>query len=246
MVVLLTMKSDRAVDCGLNAIGSPLATSIVAVSSPMPSTAMTVPSADWITPMLVPSAPKRPMESLAQSGFVSSDDESSAPKKQKVSPPTSDDESCSSKERKGNSQLQKKYDPENVQAMSKMELSLWRRQQRKQRNRISAAVSRQKQKSRIVELEEELSEWKDKVQAVQQQLQAFQEKTFSSISSVQQQETPPPDAEVLQEVVASEFIPQDPVLFGSSVLPSSVVSLQNQKPFKMISRQALSRLIKFT
>jgi bZIP transcription factor len=239
------------VDRGLTASGSSPMTVVAPVTPSDPSAAMTPPtSAGWVTPMIVSSSLKRPMESILQSGCVSSDDESSAPKKQKVSPPSSDDESCSSKEmtRKGNSQLQKKYDPENVQAMSKVELSLWRRQQRKQRNRISAAVSRQKQKSRIVELEEELNEWKEKVQAVQQQLQAFQEKVPSSIASVQEQEALLPDPEVLQEAVTSEFVSQAPILFGSSssVLPPPVVSLQNQKPFKMISRQALSRLIKFT
>lgn len=46
--------------------------------------------------------------------------------------------------------------------MTKAEASAWRREQRRLRNRESAAASRQKTRERITELEIELSEWKNK------------------------------------------------------------------------------------
>jgi len=53
-----------------------------------------------------------------------------------------------------------RYDPEIP--MTKAEASAWRREQRRLRNRESAAASRQKTRERITELEIELSEWKSK------------------------------------------------------------------------------------
>jgi DNA repair exonuclease SbcCD ATPase subunit len=55
---------------------------------------------------------------------------------------------------------QMKYDPE--VPMTKEAAAVWRREQRRKRNRESAAASRQRQRDRIVELEEELEEWKAK------------------------------------------------------------------------------------
>lgn len=55
---------------------------------------------------------------------------------------------------------QMRYDPE--VPMSKEEAAAWRKEQRRKRNRESAAASRQRQKDRISELEQELSEWKVK------------------------------------------------------------------------------------
>jgi hypothetical protein len=46
--------------------------------------------------------------------------------------------------------------------MTKDEASAWRREQRRLRNRESAAASRQKTRERITELEVELNEWKSK------------------------------------------------------------------------------------
>jgi uncharacterized membrane protein YqiK len=53
---------------------------------------------------------------------------------------------------------QMRYDPD--VPMSKEEATRWRKEQRRKRNRESAAASRQRQKDRITELEEEVSEWK--------------------------------------------------------------------------------------
>jgi hypothetical protein len=72
--------------------------------------------------------------------------------------------------------LQNKYDPVNVAVLSKLELSLWRKQQRQQRNRISAAKSRQSQKLRMVELQDEVADWQRRVAQLQEQIQDHQKK----------------------------------------------------------------------
>jgi chromosome segregation ATPase len=46
--------------------------------------------------------------------------------------------------------------------MSKEQLAAWRREARRVRNRESAAASRQRIRSRISELEDEVGEWKSK------------------------------------------------------------------------------------
>jgi hypothetical protein len=53
-----------------------------------------------------------------------------------------------------------RYDPE--VPMSKEQLAVWRREARRVRNRESAAASRQRIRSRITELEEEIEGWKSK------------------------------------------------------------------------------------
>ena len=53
-----------------------------------------------------------------------------------------------------------RYDPD--VPMSKEEAAAWRKEQRRKRNRESAAASRQRQRDRISELEQEVSEWKMK------------------------------------------------------------------------------------
>jgi Basic region leucine zipper len=85
--------------------------------------------------------------------------------------------------------LQNKYDPVNVAVMSKLELSLWRKQQRKQRNRISAAKSRQSQKLRIVELEDEVADWQRRVALLQEQIQDHKKKNKNTTTlSLQEEE----------------------------------------------------------
>jgi hypothetical protein len=60
----------------------------------------------------------------------------------------------------GNKRPQMKYDPE--VPLSKEETSAWRREQRRKRNRESAAACRKRQRDRISELEGEVSDWKAK------------------------------------------------------------------------------------
>lgn len=74
----------------------------------------------------------------------------SSPKKEKI---VAKPKICSSAK-------QMRYDPE--VPMSKEEASAWRREQRRLRNRESAAASRQKTRDRIAELEIEVDEWRIK------------------------------------------------------------------------------------
>jgi len=67
---------------------------------------------------------------------------------------------------------QLKYDPD--VPMTKEEAAVWRREQRRKRNRESAAASRQRQRDRIVELEEEVEEWKVKFDEVMKRIQELE------------------------------------------------------------------------
>jgi len=57
-------------------------------------------------------------------------------------------------------QPQNFYAPNSISSMSKDELSEWRKEQRRKRNRESAAASRNKTRARIDELEGEVNQWK--------------------------------------------------------------------------------------
>jgi hypothetical protein len=61
---------------------------------------------------------------------------------------------------KGAKRPQMKYDPS--VPMSKVETSVWRREQRRKRNRESAAACRRRQRDRISELEVEVNNWRAK------------------------------------------------------------------------------------
>jgi hypothetical protein len=63
-----------------------------------------------------------------------------------------------------NKRPQRKYDPEIP--LSKEETSAWRREQRRKRNRESAAACRKRQRDRIAELEGEVIDWKAKFDSV--------------------------------------------------------------------------------
>ena len=91
------------------------------------------------------------------------------------------------------------YAPPNPDQMTKEELTVWRKEERKKRNRESAAASRNKIKGRITELESELSEWKqkyadmeDKMRAMEQHIQLLTQ--LNGSSSTQGQDVPPPTA----------------------------------------------------
>jgi hypothetical protein len=171
------------------------------------------------------------------------------------------------------SNYQKKYDPPpDCSNMSKIELSNWRRQQRQQRNRLSAAASRQKQKLRVIELEQQVGEWKEKVHALQVEMQRIQQQLLAKPSST--------DADAVRlkeckdkmdshgqsdEIMTMSHSPHATAHINSSklssVLPkfsssstSNIVSSMpsplsfviNESPIKMISRQALSQELSFT
>jgi chromosome segregation ATPase len=58
--------------------------------------------------------------------------------------------------------------------MDKDQLAAWRREQRRVRNRESAAASRQRIRSRICELEDEVGQWKEKYTEAMQRLEALE------------------------------------------------------------------------
>ena len=172
----------------------------------------------------------------------------------KVSPATSNSIAMS--------HYQKKYEPPTSKNMSKVELSLWRKQQRQQRNRMSAAASRQKQKARITELEQLIADYQQKYAAVQMEIQRMQQKsrvqpiiTASSMTNAQDvnvcQGSCPPTQGQLPVDGSNITTGTDSVHPNTNIVPSSPsselvnLSLSNT-PFKMISRQALSQELSFT
>jgi hypothetical protein len=59
--------------------------------------------------------------------------------------------------------------------MSKEAAAAWRREQRRKRNRESAALSRQRQRDRIGDLEIEVDEWKTKVESIMERIKSLED-----------------------------------------------------------------------
>jgi bZIP transcription factor len=68
---------------------------------------------------------------------------------------------------------QMKYDPD--VPMTKEEAAVWRREQRRKRNRESAALSRQRQRDRIADLEIEVADWKNKVDSIMDRIKKLED-----------------------------------------------------------------------
>lgn len=126
------------------------------------------------------------------------------------------DATCRQLNKKQHSQKQPNYEPPEGHTMSKDELSSWRKNQRRLRNRQSAAASRQKQKDRIEELEAEVESLKTRLK--------FYEKSFplSTSTSVQppQAPLPPPPTYLTRQRSVPISPPNSPTL--------SYISSQNQ------------------
>lgn len=93
---------------------------------------------------------------------------------------------------------QNHYDvPEELKAtMTKEQMTEWRKQMRKERNRASAAASRQKTQSKIKELEGEVSKWKSNYEALQEKMIRLQQQVdllskTHLVSTTVQDEYPP-------------------------------------------------------
>ena len=69
---------------------------------------------------------------------------------------------------------QMRYDPD--VPMSKEEAAAWRKEQRRKRNRESAAASRQRQRDRISELEQEVSDWKSKYEEALSRIEKLEQR----------------------------------------------------------------------
>jgi hypothetical protein len=74
--------------------------------------------------------------------------------------------------RSSNKKTQIRYDPSTP--MEKEQLAAWRREARRVRNRESAAASRQRIRGRIVELEEEIDDWKQKYDEAKTMIDQYQ------------------------------------------------------------------------
>lgn len=81
---------------------------------------------------------------------------------------------------------QMRYDPD--VPMTKEEVTAWRREARRVRNRESAAASRAKTRDRIAELEAEVDEWKQKYEALRRDLLPLQQQQRQEASLLQEQE----------------------------------------------------------
>lgn len=172
---------------------------------------------------------------------------------------TSDSDSeCSSdtpsKEEKGEKKCQMKYDPD--VPMTKDQAAAWRREQRRKRNRDSAAASRQRQRGRISELEDELSQLKARYEGV---LNKIRNQSVDSTINDQDVVTAPQcptsgTADIIVNCVSPRLSPSSSF---SSVVPQcgyfgegnrSICPLgdleqpvESSLPTNMISRPAVSR-----
>jgi len=83
---------------------------------------------------------------------------------------------------KSRSKYQNHYAP--VIPLTPEEEAEWRRECRRKRNRDSAAASRQKVRTKIQDLEQEVQEWKSKYDALFQKMTAMEQMFKSTMSSV--------------------------------------------------------------
>lgn len=147
---------------------------------------------------------------------------------------------------------QLKYDPD--VPMTKEEAAVWRREQRRQRNRLSAALSRQRQRNHITELEGEVQEWKTKYEAVMAKIQAMEQQQQRSVSPVPSSTT---NSTTVPSPTSSAMFPDVLALEENLKLPlndtsesetmknapeAAAAKDQQQQPSKMISRPATSRI----
>eukprot|EP00567_Pseudictyota_dubia_P018383 CAMPEP_0197434112 /NCGR_PEP_ID=MMETSP1175-20131217/1875_1 /TAXON_ID=1003142 /ORGANISM="Triceratium dubium, Strain CCMP147" /LENGTH=214 /DNA_ID=CAMNT_0042962705 /DNA_START=42 /DNA_END=686 /DNA_ORIENTATION=+ len=122
-----------------------------------------------------------------------------------------------------------RYNPDDIKKMTREELSEWRKQQRKERNRASAAASREKTRGRIRELEGEVDDLKTKYAAALEKIQALEEEKERnrSLASLCPQTVPDripsgtvsPPAVVFAEDSPVTFHPTNS--FDLQVIPSS-------------------------
>lgn len=169
--------------------------------------------------------------------------ESPTTKKRKVDP---------SARTKTTKKPQMKYDPD--VPMTKEEAAVWRREQRRKRNRESAAASRQRQRDRIVELEGELDEWKNKYEEVMSNVRQLEELTGCdsegmelpmSLFSRDSSSTPPPEETNTVTPRSSPSVSKSLVRSTGKVMDQAGVVVKEEHgeedmmlPSKMISRPA--------
>lgn len=136
-----------------------------------------------------------------------------SPKKRKTIAPTTN--TPSKKKSPLYNQPQNRYEPPNMAGMTKAEIMAWRKEERRVRNRESAAASRKKTAARIVELEGQVQEYKRACEAMHVKMLHMQSHIYHL---TQQQHGMPPMSPSHQELVNFSTSPQVPTLIGKHIV----------------------------
>lgn len=150
-----------------------------------------------------------------------------ASKKRKVSADlhlSTDDEPKSKKKSPLFNKPQNFYAPPSIASMTKDELSEWRKEERRRRNRESAAASRNKIKGRIEELEGDIQNWKHKCAEMEKKMLCM-ERHIQFLTKLNGSSTPSGDVSSPPPPTVSH--PNSPPM---SPLPVTVTSSFNQPP----------------
>ncbi|KAL7528117.1 hypothetical protein ACHAWF_002451 [Thalassiosira exigua] len=99
---------------------------------------------------------------------------SNAPKKRSLSSSSSGDDQPAKKKSPLFNLPQNYYAPAAIASMTKEELFEWRKEQRRKRNRESAAASRNKTRARIEELEGEVEQWRSKYAEMEHRMRCME------------------------------------------------------------------------
>ena len=126
-------------------------------------------------------------------------------------------------------QPQNYYAPPDLASMTKDELSEWRKEQRRRRNRESAAASRAKNKERIEELEGEVNSWKTKYAALEDKMRCMERHIEFLMkmnnNSPQEGQVPPPPTPVVSRPTSPPRSPHQGSSMKTSVaVPHAVTS----------------------
>mmetsp|Transcript_31626 Transcript_31626/g.63884 ORF Transcript_31626/g.63884 Transcript_31626/m.63884 type:complete len:321 (+) Transcript_31626:83-1045(+) len=121
---------------------------------------------------------------------------------------------------------QKFYAPSTApDGMTREELSVWRKEERRKRNRASAAASRIKTQSKIAELEGQVSHWKSKCEDMEDMMMKLQRQV--DLLTRAQSPTAFEDASMAQQQ-QHHYLVSPPSSHPNS--PSSISSLQDRLP----------------
>ena len=125
-------------------------------------------------------------------------------------------------------QPQNYYAPPDLASMTKDELSEWRKEQRRRRNRESAAASRAKNKERIEELEGEVNSWKTKYAALEDKMRCMERHIEflmkMNSNSPQEGQVPPPPTPVVSRPTSPPRSPQQGSSKPTVAVPHAVTS----------------------
>lgn len=178
-----------------------------------------------------------------------------APRKRKFVAPSPDEQQSCELPKKKKSPLWNKpqnfYAPPSVSSMTKEELAEWRKEERRKRNRESAAASRNKTRARIEVLEGEVADWKARYADMEAKMRCMERHIqFLTRLNSQQSSTsdahaphmpPPPIRQVVSHpnsppgspvptVGAAPVVDLVPQAVSSSDVPSTVSYSSNANP----------------